>query len=192
MIRVLVVDDHQLVRAGVTTLLQSEPDITVVGEARNGREAVESVEGSSPDVVLMDLSMPEMDGVEATRRIRAAHPDTRVVVLTSFSDRERVADALEAGAIGYLLKDCEPDEVLAAVRAAAAGNAPIDPRVARVLLPQPTTGKPEDTMSRREVEVLRLVAQGLAKLAQHLTQRPGHGRFRIARDPEQPGARRFP
>ena len=98
MIRVLLVDDHQLVRAGVTTLLQSDPEITVVGEARNGREAVESVAGVGPDVVLMDLSMPEMDGVEATRAVLARRPDTKVLVLTSFSDRQRVKEVLAAGA----------------------------------------------------------------------------------------------
>ncbi len=134
-IRVLLVDDHQLVRAGVTTLLQSDPQITVVGEARNGREAVESVEGLSPDVVLMDLSMPEMDGVEATRAVLARQPGTKVLVLTSFSDRQRVKEVLAAGAIGYVLKDSEPADLLAAVHAAARGHVPIDPRVAAVLLP---------------------------------------------------------
>ena len=121
-IRVLLVDDHQLVRAGVTTLLQSDPEITVVGEARNGREAVASVEGVGPDVVLMDLSMPEMDGVEATRAVLAKRPGTKVLVLTSFSDRQRVKEVLAAGAIGYVLKDSEPADLLAAVHAAARGR----------------------------------------------------------------------
>ena len=164
-IRVLLVDDHQLVRAGVKTLLQSDPEITVVGEARNGREAVESVEGSAPDVVLMDLSMPEMDGVEATRGVLARRPDTKVLVLTSFSDRQRVKDVLAAGAIGYVLKDSEPADLLAAVHAAALGHVPIDPRVAAALLPSSGgsggTGA-ADGLSPRETEVLRLVAQGLA------------------------------
>jgi DNA-binding NarL/FixJ family response regulator len=168
-IRVLLVDDHQLVRAGVTTLLQSDPLIAVVGEARNGREAVESVEGTAPDVVLMDLSMPEMDGVEATRAVLALRPDTRVLVLTSFSDRQRVKDVLAAGAIGYVLKDSEPADLIAAVHAAALGHVPIDPRVAAALLP--STGGAggaagadgaADGLSPRETEVLRLVAQGLA------------------------------
>ncbi len=165
MIRVLLVDDHQLVRAGVKTLLQSDPEITVVGEARNGREAVESVEGSAPDVVLMDLSMPEMDGVEATRGVLAKRPDTKVLVLTSFSDRQRVKDVLAAGAIGYVLKDSEPADLLAAVRAAALGHVPIDPRVAAALLPSSGGsggGGAADGLSPRETEVLRLVAQGLA------------------------------
>ena len=171
MIRVLLVDDHQLVRAGVTTLLQSDPQITVVGEARNGREAVESVEGTAPDVVLMDLSMPEMDGVEATRAVLALRPDTRVLVLTSFSDRQRVKEVLAAGAIGYVLKDSEPADLIAAVHAAALGHVPIDPRVAAALLPSTGgaggsggagAGGAADGLSPRETEVLRLVAQGLA------------------------------
>ena len=166
MIRVLLVDDHQLVRAGVTTLLQSDPEITVVGEARNGREAVESVQGLGPDVVLMDLSMPEMDGVEATRAVLARQPATKVLVLTSFSDRQRVKEVLAAGAIGYVLKDSEPADLLAAVHAAARGHVPIDPRVAAALLPGSAGGTAgsgaADGLSPRETEVLRLVAQGLA------------------------------
>jgi DNA-binding NarL/FixJ family response regulator len=152
----------------VTTLLQSDPDITVVGEARNGREAVENVEGTAPDVVLMDLSMPEMDGVEATRAVLALRPDTKVLVLTSFSDRQRVKEVLSAGAIGYVLKDSEPADLLAAVHAAALGHVPIDPRVAGALLPGGAGGaggaggSGAAGLSPREVEVLRLVAQGLA------------------------------
>jgi DNA-binding NarL/FixJ family response regulator len=109
----------------------------------------------------MDLSMPVMDGVEATRRI-AATPGVRVVVLTSFSDRARVNDALKAGAVGYLLKDCEPRELLTAVRAAAAGHVPLDPRVAGTLLPAVAADRPQDALSAREIEVLRLVAAGQA------------------------------
>jgi len=164
-IRVLLVDDHQLVRAGVTTLLQSDPAIAVVGEARNGHEAVASVGATRPDVVLMDLSMPEMDGVEATRAVLAAQPDTKVLVLTSFSDRQRVKEVLAAGAIGYVLKDSEPADLIAAVHAAARGHVPIDPRVAGALLPS-TGGAGSSVaaegLSPRETEVLRLVAQGLA------------------------------
>ena len=168
MIRVFLVDDHQLVRAGVTTLLQSDPEITVVGQARNGREAVDSVVSVAPDVVLMDLSMPEMDGVEATRAVLVLQPDTKVLVLTSFSDRQRVKEVLAAGAIGYVLKDSEPADLLAAVHAAARGFVPIDPRVAAALLPANGVGRRSpgsgmaDGLSPRETEVLRLVAQGLA------------------------------
>jgi len=162
MISVLLVDDHQMVRTGLAALLAATDDIVVVGQAGDGGAAVAAVAETSPDVVLMDLSMPEVDGVEATRRILTEHPDVKVVVLTSFSDRERVSDALTAGAVGYLLKDCEPADLLAAVRSAAAGHVPLDPRVARVLLPSSGSGRPDEVMSPRELEVLRLVAKGLA------------------------------
>jgi DNA-binding NarL/FixJ family response regulator len=161
-ITVLLVDDHQLVRTGLAALLEATDDITVVGQAGDGKAALEAVAAVAPDVVLMDLSMPGMDGVEATRSILADHPHVNVVVLTSFSDHDRVNDALAAGAVGYQLKDCEPADLLAAVRAAAAGHAPIDARVARALLPDRSTGRPEDAMSPRELEVLRLVTKGLA------------------------------
>jgi DNA-binding NarL/FixJ family response regulator len=111
--------------------------------------------------VLMDLSMPGMDGVEASRRILDAHPEVRVVVLTSFADKGRVSDALSAGAVGYLLKDCDAHEVLAAIRSASQGHAPLDPRVARALLPS-ATPPVRDSLSARELQVLRLLAEGLA------------------------------
>jgi DNA-binding NarL/FixJ family response regulator len=161
---VLLVDDHQLVRAGLVALVDSADDLTVVGQAADGREAVRTAVDLRPDVVLMDLSMPVMDGVEATRRLVAALPDARVVVLTSFSDKGRVAEALTAGAIGYLLKDCDPDQLLSAIRSAALGHAPIDPRVAHALLPrraEPAQVSASE-LSPREAEVLRLVADGLA------------------------------
>jgi DNA-binding NarL/FixJ family response regulator len=151
-----------MVRAGLSQLLGSLDDLEVVGTASDGQEALDAVGEFMPDVVLMDLSMPQLDGVEATRLILAEQPEAKIVVLTSFSDRDRVSDALAAGAVGYLLKDCEPEDLLAAVRSAAAGHVPLDPRVARVLLPSASSGRPEDAMSPREVEVLRLVAQGLA------------------------------
>ena len=163
MIRVLIVDDHHLVRAGMTSLLDAEPDLTVVGEAKDGSAAVAEAERCRPDVILMDLSMPVVDGVEATRALLAAEPDRRVVVLTSFSDRDRVADAMAAGAIGYLLKDSEPADLLAAVRAAARGEVPLDPRVAGALLPrQRRDARGAERLSARELQVLRLVARGLA------------------------------
>lgn len=162
MIRVYLVDDHQLVRAGVTTLLESDPGLSVVGEARDSQEAVAGIAAAAPDVVLMDLSMPVMDGVEATRTILSTHPDIRVLVLTSFSDRERVKEVLAAGAIGYVLKDAEPADLLAAVHAAARGEVPIDPRVAGALLPSAGAPTVADGLSPRETQVLRLVAQGLA------------------------------
>lgn len=161
MIRVLVVDDHRLVRAGLITLLQAAGDIEVVGEAADGAAGVELAHTAAPDVVLMDLSMPVLDGVGATRRLLADQPDTRVLALTSFSDRQRVADVIAAGATGYLLKDCAPEELLSAVRSAAAGHAPFDPRVAGALLPG-RTPSPARELSARETEVLRLAAQGMA------------------------------
>jgi DNA-binding NarL/FixJ family response regulator len=153
---VLVVDDHELVRRGLLDLLGTADDLTVVGAAVDGEDALRLAEQTQPDVVLMDLSMPGTDGVEATRRLARVSPGSRVVVLTSFSENERIVAALEAGAVGYLLKDVEPDELLRGVRAAARGDAPFSPRAARVLLPR--TGH---DLSPREREVLRLVAEGL-------------------------------
>ena len=161
MTRVLLVDDHRLVRAGLAALLAGTQDIEVVGEASDGQQAVEHATRLKPDVVLMDLSMPVLDGVAATRHIVAASPATHVVVLTSFADHHRVTDAVAAGAVGYLLKDCDPRDVVTAVRSAAGGNAPIDPRVARALLPAPTHRR-DDALSAREEQVLRLLAQGMA------------------------------
>ena len=161
MIRVLLVDDHRLVRAGLSTMLYATGEFDVVGEAADGAQAVELALASKPDVALMDLSMPVLDGVAATRRLRAECPQVKVVALTSFSDRQRVSEALGAGAVGYLLKDCAPDELLAAVRAAAAGQVPLDPRVAGVLPPSQQP-EPAELLSEREAQVLRLTAAGLA------------------------------
>jgi DNA-binding NarL/FixJ family response regulator len=161
MTTVMLVDDHPLVRAGLATLIATTDDLELVGEASGGEEAVTLVEELEPEVVLMDLSMPGMDGVEATRRILDDYPEVRVVVLTSFADEGRVTDALAAGAVGYLLKDCDGRELIAAIRSAALGHAPLDPRVARALLPS-ATPRVKDTLSVRELQVLRLVAKGLA------------------------------
>lgn len=160
-VTVLLVDDHQLLRNGLATLLDAAGGIEVVAQAADGASAVSLAVARRPDVVLMDLSMPGVDGVEATRRLLAELPSTRVVVLTAFSDRERVGAALDAGAVGYLLKDSEPDEVVAAVRAAARGQVPLDPRVAGALLPS-ASRSPLDRLSARERQVLELLAQGLA------------------------------
>ena len=162
---VAIVDDHRLVRAGLRTLLESTADLAVVGEAGNGAEAVDLVRTTEPDVVLMDLSMPEVDGIEATRRIMDLGLPVAVIVLTSFAESPRVTAALEAGAVGYLLKDSEPRDVVSAVRSAAAGHAPIDPRVARALLPR-RAGSPQadptTVLSARERQVLEHVAKGMA------------------------------
>lgn len=162
MTRVLIVDDHQLVRAGLASLMERAEDLDVVGEAADGAEAVEVADRTSPDVVLMDLSMPVMDGVAATRALLGRRPELAVVVLTSFADRARVAEALAAGAVGYLLKDSHPRDLLAGVRAAAAGHAPLDPRVARGLLPSAHPTDPAASLSDRERQVLALVARGMA------------------------------
>ena len=148
-------------RSGLELLLGSADGIEVVGTADNGAEAVAQVGPTAPDVVLMDLSMPEMDGVEATRRITAEHPYVRVLVLTSLGEQSKVRAAVEAGASGYLLKDSEPDALVNAVRAAGAGEVPLDPRVAGALLPG-RAETPVDRLSAREREVLTLVGKGMA------------------------------
>jgi DNA-binding NarL/FixJ family response regulator len=160
-IRVMLVDDHPLVLAGLVALIGSDPLLKLVGEAVDGRAAVALAQDAAPDVIVMDLSMPVLDGVEATRQILAGQPETKVVVLTSFTDQERVAGALEAGAVGYVLKDSEPAQLLAAVHAAAQGHAPLDARVARALLPRQKAVDPASALSSREVQVLKLVGQGL-------------------------------
>jgi DNA-binding NarL/FixJ family response regulator len=161
MIRVVVVDDHAIVRNGLVQLIASDPELEVAGAAEDGAQAVALCEAERPDVALMDISMPDMDGVEATRRIAEQSPGVQVVVLTSFMDRDRVVDALNAGAVGYLLKDADPDEVLRGIRAAARGESPLDPRAARVMLSAQRTPDPRDALTEREREVLALVAQGL-------------------------------
>jgi DNA-binding NarL/FixJ family response regulator len=160
-IRVAIVDDHMVVRSGLQGLLDAEDDIEVVGTAADGADAVALLE-HSPDVVLMDLSMPGVDGIEATRLVLAESPGTHVVVLTSFVDKNRIMAALEAGAVGYILTDADAGDVSAAVRAAAAGGSPLDPKVARVVLDESRRPQPTTDLSPRELEVLELVEQGMA------------------------------
>ncbi|MEN9645827.1 MAG: hypothetical protein RL238_2496 [Actinomycetota bacterium] len=162
-IRVLVVDDHVIVRNGLAQLLATTDEFELVGAAGDGREALELLPALRPDVVLMDLSMPGMDGVEATQRISAEHPGVKIVILSSFSEHQRVLAALDAGAEGYVLKHADPEQILAAIDAVHRGGAPIDPQVARVLLDvkrnAPTA---RGVLTDREEEVLRLVQSGLA------------------------------
>jgi DNA-binding NarL/FixJ family response regulator len=168
--RVLVVDDHAVVRRGLLDFLSSEPDLEVVGEAEGGTQALDLLgrldsEGRLPDVVVMDLQMAPIDGIEVTRRIRARYDGVEVVALTSFGERERVHAALEAGASGYLLKDSDADEVLAAVRAARRGELQLDAALARRLTETIRAGsrdEPRAELTTRELDVLRLVGAGKA------------------------------
>jgi DNA-binding NarL/FixJ family response regulator len=162
-IRLVLAEDHPVVRIGLERLLAGEEDIEVVAVAENGAAAVEAVarQEQDVDVVLMDLSMPVMDGIEATRRIVADHGGAvRVLVLTSLSSREEIIAALDAGASGYLLKDAEPHELLAGVRAAAIGDAPLAPRAAREVLSARAEERSRPELSARETDVLQLVARG--------------------------------
>jgi DNA-binding NarL/FixJ family response regulator len=160
-IRVLLADDHGVIRDGLGRLIEGLDDVELVGMAADGAEAVELCAQANPDVVLMDLDMPVLDGIEATKRIRAEHPDTNVLVLTAFSDRPRIMGALEAGACGYLLKDVEASEVAEGIRAAARGESPLDPRAARTVLDARSEPDPLANLSAREREVLELLVEGL-------------------------------
>ncbi len=163
MIRVLLVDDHAIVRGGLASLLATTDDLEVVGQASDGDEAVQAAEALEPDVVLMDLSMPRLDGVRATAALLARRPETHVLVLTSMSEQRWILEALEAGAEGYLLKHSEPEVILSAIREVVAGGSPLDPKAARVLLSQrreaPAT--PTTPLTDREEEVLAMVGDGL-------------------------------
>lgn len=168
-IRVLLVDDQALFREGLRTLLSVHKDIEVVGEARNGEEAIHLVEKLTPAVALMDIQMPVLDGVAATRRLKAAHPGCRVIMLTTFDDDEKVFDGLRAGAVGYLLKDAPSEKLVEAIRAAARGESFLQPSVAAKLvaefarLSDQQTPRPQtlvEPLSDRELEVLRRIAEG--------------------------------
>jgi DNA-binding NarL/FixJ family response regulator len=166
LIRVLLVDDHPMVRTGLRVFLSESSDVAVVGELSDGDAALSFVQREVPDVVLMDLSMPGVDGIAATRAISAAHPEVKVVVLTTFVDRERVLEAVDAGAVGYLLKDADPEELVRSIRAAARGESPFSPRAAQALLAdrsdRSSRAAPAAILTGREREVLRLVARGLS------------------------------
>jgi NarL family two-component system response regulator LiaR len=164
-IRVLIVDDHRLVREGIRTFLNEVEDIQVVGETGNGREAIDLAQELRPDVILMDLVMPEMDGVEAARRITIAQPEVRVLVLTSFLTADKLYPAIKAGALGYLLKDTASEDLVEAIRRVDRGEPSLSPEIARLILselkqPAPDDHQGPDPLTDREVEVLRLVGQG--------------------------------
>jgi len=168
-IRILIVDDHEMVRDGLSVMIEREEDFTVVGEAQNGKEAVEMVSELRPDVVLMDLRMPEMDGVEAMRQIRAKQDDVKFLVLTTYDTDEYIFDAIQAGAKGYLLKDASREELFRAVRTVNRGDSLIEPAVVSRVLDRLTElsrraaqGPDHLALSEREVEVLQLMARGSA------------------------------
>jgi NarL family two-component system response regulator LiaR len=168
-IRILVVDDHAIVRKGICALLATEPSIEVVGEAHDGQEALDKAASVHPDVILMDLVMPGMDGLEATRCITARQPGVRVLVLTSFAGDDKVFPAIKAGALGYLLKDSGPEELVTAIQQVYRGESSLHPSIARRLLRElsdPTQRDPDtDPLTEREVGVLQLVAQGRSNRA---------------------------
>jgi DNA-binding NarL/FixJ family response regulator len=179
-IRVLIADDHGVVREGLRAVLGSEPDMEVVGEAATGKDVVERATELGPDVILMDIQMPELNGIEATRRILEANPEVGVVVLTMFEDDESVFSAMRAGARGYVLKGAPPSEVLKVLRAVAGGEAHFGPEIARRLMSffsEPSPASAQDIfpeLSAREVEILDLIAQGHsnAKIAARLYLSP--------------------
>ena len=169
MIRIVLVDDQMLIRQGIQTLLELEADLQVVGVAANGRDALHVVERSQPDVVLMDVRMPEMDGVAATRQLIERYPMLGVIILTTFDDDEYIFEGLKAGARGYLLKDISSDEMAAAIRTVAAGEALIQPSIARKVVAEfgrlanrPTTPTLDPPLTERELDVLRGLAAGLS------------------------------
>jgi DNA-binding NarL/FixJ family response regulator len=160
-IRVALADDHRVVRVGLEQLLGTFDDVELVGSADGGEAAVEQATAQKPDVLLLDLSMPDLDGIEVTRRVAAASPGTRVVLFTSFSDRDQILQALDAGAIGYLLKDAEPEAIHDALRAAARGESPLAPKAAAELLASRAERPTADVeLTGRERDVLRLVIAG--------------------------------
>ena len=164
-ITVLIADDHPVVRQGLASFLELQPDIELVGQAADGREAVDMAVDLMPDVVLMDLAMPVVDGIEAIRRIRSACPTTKVIALTSFGDEERLFAAVKAGAAGYLLKDTAPSDIVKGIHMVSVGEALISPAAAAKLMQELAQGEPQAGVERltgREVEVLRLIARGLS------------------------------
>ncbi len=172
-IRVVLIDDHVVVRVGLRAFLDTQPDIEIVGEADSGESGVDLVSQTLPDVVLMDLLMPGIDGVEATRQVRAVSPHTQVIVLTSYAEDERIFPAIKAGALSYLLKDVGPEKLVAAIQAARRGEATLHPTVAARLMSEINGTRetsPLDLLTERERDVLTCIARGMsnAEIAQHL------------------------
>jgi two-component system, NarL family, response regulator LiaR len=169
-ITLLIVDDHIVVRQGLRTFLETQPDLKVIGDTASGKEALSMVEQYLPDVALVDLVMPGMDGVEVTRRIRSLSPHTQVIIFSSFYKDEHIFPAIRSGALSYLLKDARPDELVDAIHKAAAGEAVLDPKVAARIVQEMQQGgaqgiNPFAELSEREMEVLRLIASGLSNQA---------------------------
>ncbi len=164
---VLLADDHNVLRQGIAQMLEAQPDMKVIAQTGNGSDAVDLARTHKPDIVLLDINMPEMDGVEAARRIMAELPKTGIIILTMYRRDEYVFEAIKAGASGYLLKEVELDELLAAIRAVAQGEAVIDSAIANQVLaefrqPQKTNEAPESSLSERDIDILSLVAKGLS------------------------------
>ena len=166
MIRIFHADDHPLVREGIRALLATEPDLELVGEADNGADAIRRVQLLQPDVLLLDLKMPQKSGLEVINALKGTSPDTRILVITSFADDDNVFPAIKAGALGYLLKDSSPYDLLHAIRDVYAGNSSLHPIVAHKVLHElskpPDLPPTEDPLTEREVDILKLVAQGLS------------------------------
>jgi NarL family two-component system response regulator LiaR len=186
-IRILIVDDHPLIREGLRAILETQPDMELVGEARDGNEAVARAQALKPDVILMDLALPHMDGVEATRQIIQNDPLVRVLILSNYLDDDKVFGVLKAGAKGYLIKETNPQDLRQAVRAVYQGKSALDPAVQRKLVDQfaQTTGKSassKDNLTEREQEVLRLMAQGLTnpQIGHKLSIAEGTVRFHVS------------
>jgi len=175
-IKVMIVDDHGIVRQGLRTYLDLLEDITIIAEAENGLDAIKKVKRYNPEIVLMDLVMPEMDGIEATHRICGSYPEVKVIVLTSFTEDEKVFSAIKSGAVGYLLKDISPPELAKAIRAVHSGETHLHPEITKKLMNQFISPKSDieitpDELTPREMEVLQLIARGLSnkELAKKLT-----------------------
>jgi NarL family two-component system response regulator LiaR len=184
-IKILITDDHAIVRTGLSAVIEVEPDLELVGQATNGQEAVEKFQALAPDVVLMDLIMPVMGGIEAIEEIIKIDQNARIIVLTSFMEEEKVIQAIKAGALGYLLKDSSPDELISGIRAVSKGEPYLHPSLTRVLMKDVSSVSDEssstEVLSDREMDVLILIAQGMSNqsIAEELTLSVATVRFHV-------------